>query len=119
MSSKQRRELMEERLHWLEKTQVELAATLKRVPFLIFTVLLAPPVYLWGGVGPAFLTLGTAITVTCVAMYVVWAHRNEYSGELKTIRSQLRQMDREAAGEKAPEAPKSKPRPSDSATWGG
>jgi hypothetical protein len=87
--TKDRTEVLLERLDWLDRNITSLARDQQRAPYLAVTVLLAPVAwYLVNGLA-ALLVAITAIGLASVSWYVVWGHFNEYSTERLAVRREL------------------------------
>lgn len=85
-------EILEERLVWLDKNLASLEADQQRAPYLALTLFTVPIAWYFKGGLAALLVAITAVGLTSVTAYVVWAHRNEYTVERLSIRRELKSL---------------------------
>ncbi|MBL8682982.1 MAG: hypothetical protein JNK05_27695 [Myxococcales bacterium] len=87
--TRDRTDVLLERLEWLDKNIASLDRDQKRAPYLVVTILLAPVAWFFFGGLAALLVAITAIGLASVAWYVVWGHFNEYTTERLSVRREL------------------------------
>ena len=88
----QRRTRMADRERWLLGNIAELRHSMTRTPYLSLGLLAVPVVgWRWGFAAAGLVTF-PVITAVCVALYVAWAHVQEYEGELTALHHKLKNL---------------------------
>ncbi len=90
--SDERRQKLEERIVWLEKSMVGLRRNYQRSPYYSALILLSLPAYFIGGAGAAFLIALMVVSFVSVLIYIAWGHVHENEAEMKSVRAELRRL---------------------------
>jgi len=85
----QRRDKLNDRLGWLDRSLAELRRDYARAPRLVALSVVALPVAWFAGWMLASLVVFIAVTLACVQRYVAWIHINECEVEQRFIREEL------------------------------
>ena len=101
--SEERRQKLEERLAWLERSMVSMQANYRRSPKFAAMLLAVIPAWIVAGSLVAFLVALMVVAFVSVLIYVAWSHQNENEAELRSVRAELRRM---RVAREAAEAPK-------------
>lgn len=87
-----RRALLEAELQRLKRLREDLDGDWKKVPWLLWTTLLAVPVgALWGPIWAA-LTVATALSLWATAFYLIRVRREDYKHEVEDTKRELRAL---------------------------
>jgi len=89
--TRDRTEVLLERLAWLDRNIQSLSRDQRRAPLLLGMTVLAPVAWWWKGGFAGLLVAITAVGLASVAWYVVWSHTNEYTTERLAVRRELRE----------------------------
>ncbi len=90
--ARNRVEILQERLAWLDKNLASLEEDRKRTPYFALTLFFVPLAWFFKGGLAALLATITSIGLTSVGAYVVWGHTNEYTSERLTVRRELHKL---------------------------
>jgi hypothetical protein len=94
--SEERRQKLTERIVWLEASTAGLERNFRRSPRFLVLMLLAAPAWRFGGGLAAFYVAFMAGVFIGVWVYVAWSHLHENEIELKSVRAELRVLDKAA-----------------------
>lgn len=90
--SDERKQKLEERIVWLEKSMVGLRRNYQRSPYYSGLILLALPAYFIGGAGAAFLIALMVVSFVSVLVYIAWGHVHENEAEMRSVRGELKRL---------------------------